>query len=67
MSIAPDLSFRLFDVNKQKDIRSFPKKSEDPAKAEACAKDYTAFKKEVFMFSIATRSLRNLSKILSEA
>ena len=51
VSIAPDLSFRLFDVNKQKEIRSFPKKSDDPAKAEACAKEFAAFKKEVLAFA----------------
>ena len=51
VSIAPDLSFRLFDVNQQKVIRSFPKKSDDPAKAEAAAKDFAAFKKEVLSFA----------------
>ena len=57
VSIAPDLSFRLFDTNKQKVIRSFPKKSDDPAKAEACAKEYAAFKKEVLAFAKARSEL----------
>ncbi len=51
VSIAPDLSFRLFDMNQQKVIHSFPRKSDDPAKAEACAKDFAAFKKEVLSFA----------------
>ncbi len=51
VSINPDLSFRLFDVNQQKEIRSFPKKSDNSKKAEACAKDYAEFKKTVLDFA----------------
>ena len=51
VSITPELGFRLFDTAKQKEIRSFPKKGSDPAKAEACAEAYAAFKKEVLTFA----------------
>ena len=44
------LKIELFDTNAQKVIRSFPKKSADPAKAEAAAKDFAAFKKDVTAF-----------------
>lgn len=44
------LKIELFDTNAQKVIRSFPKKSNDPAKAEACAKEFAEFKKQVTTF-----------------
>lgn len=44
------LKIELFDTSKQKAIRSFPKKSDDPAKAEAAANDFAAFKKDVTAF-----------------
>lgn len=44
------LKIELFDTNAQKVIRSFPKKSDDPAKAEACAKEFAEFKKQVTTF-----------------
>lgn len=48
--ITDALKIELFDTNAQKVIRSFPKKSADPAKAEAAAKDFAAFKKDVTAF-----------------
>ena len=51
VSITPELGFSLFDVKKQKEIRSFPKTSDDSSKAEACAQDYAAFKKQVLSFA----------------
>ena len=48
--ITDALKIELFDTNAQKVIRSFPKKSDEPAKAEAAAKDFAAFKKDVTAF-----------------
>lgn len=48
--ITDALKIELFDTNAQKVIRSFPKKSDDPAKAEACAKEFAEFKKQVTTF-----------------
>jgi hypothetical protein len=39
-------------VNARKEVKTFPKKSADPAKAETCASDYVVFKKEVLNNSI---------------
>ena len=50
VSITPELQLRLFDVAKQKEIRSIPKKSADPEKVQACAEDFAAFKKEIQKF-----------------
>ena len=44
------LTIELFDTAKQKVIRSFPKKSDDPDKAAACAKNFAEFKKQVTAF-----------------
>lgn len=44
------LKIALFDTKAQKVIRSFPKKSDEPAKAEVAAKDFAAFKKDVTAF-----------------
>ena len=51
VSISPDLNFRIYDVGANKEIRSFPKKSSNPAKAEECSKNFAAFKKEVLSFA----------------
>ena len=51
VSITSDLGFKLFDVNAQKEIRSFPKKSDNPQKAADEAKAYNDFKKEVINFA----------------
>ena len=51
VSITPDLNFKLYDTNAQKEIRSFPKKSADPKKVEACSKEYGEFKKMVLDFA----------------
>ncbi len=45
--LTDDLGLALFDRNKGKAVRSFPKKSENPEKAEAAAKDYAELKKQV--------------------
>jgi len=50
VSIAPDLSLELFDVGAQKSIRSFPKKSDDQTKVEACAEDFVTLRKEMRAF-----------------
>ncbi len=50
VSIAPDLSLELFDVGAQKSIRSFPKKSDDQTKVEACAEDFATLRKEMRAF-----------------
>ena len=57
ISITPDLGFKLFDVNAQKEIRSFPKKGSDPKKAEAAAGEFNDFKKEVLNFAKARTEL----------
>ena len=57
VSITPDLEFRLFDVNAQKEIRSIPKKSDDPKKAESASKEYNEFKKETLSFAKARTEL----------
>lgn len=50
ISLTYDLKFKIFDTEKQKEIRSIPKKSDDPAKAELAAKSFVELKKEVGKF-----------------
>ena len=66
VSITPELGFRIYDVKAQKEIRSFPKKSDDPAKAEACAKEFSAFKKSVLSFAKERTVLIHLMHISGE-
>ena len=66
VSITPELGFRLYDVNAQKEIRSFPKKSNDPKKAEACAKEFAEFKKAVLDFAKSRTELIHKMHISGE-
>ncbi len=50
VSITEELQFALYDTGKGKEIKSFPKKSSEPAKAEAAAKSFATFKKEITEF-----------------
>ncbi len=50
VGFSPELELTLYDVNKGKVVRSFPKKSDDPAKAETAAKEFAAFKKDITDF-----------------
>lgn len=50
VSVRSDFSLALFDAGKKKEIRSFPKKSAEPEKAEAAAKAFAEFKKEIQRF-----------------
>ena len=61
VSIGTDLSFTLFDTAKNKFIRSFPKKTADPAKAAECAEDFKTFKKNILdYFKLRTRLIHEL-------
>ena len=66
ISITPDLDFRLFDVNAQKEIRSIPKKSDDPKKAEAAGKEYNTFRKEALNFAKARTELIHMMHLSGE-
>lgn len=50
VTVTPELQLRLFDTAKKKEIRSMPKKSADPEKAQACAENFAVFKKELQKF-----------------
>ncbi len=55
------LGFVLFDQNKGKEVKDFPRKSDDPAKAEAAAEEYKAFKKAVTDFAkLRTEQLKQM-------
>ena len=45
------LGFELFDREKGKTVRAFPKKSSDPTKAQAAAEAYKDFKKQILDFA----------------
>ena len=49
--IAPDLSFSLYDVKRQKTIGSFLEAGENRARAEACEEEFAAFKENVLGFA----------------
>ena len=49
--LTDELKFELFDQEKGKEIRSFPKKSSDPEKAQAVAEEYKVFKKQILDFA----------------
>ena len=50
VTVNRDLTITLFDVNAGKTVKSIPKKSEDAAKAQACADDFKVFKKSISDF-----------------
>lgn len=50
LTVEEDLKLHLFDVGKQKAIRSFPTKSEKPERLQESAAQYEALKKEITGF-----------------
>lgn len=47
VSLTPELKFSFYDVNSGKITKSFPKKSGDPDKNAACAKEFSKVKKDI--------------------
>ena len=67
VSITQEMKFRLFDTKEKKEIRSFPKKSDDPEKTAACAKEFAALKKEVLAFAKERTALLQKMHLSGEA
>ena len=49
--LTDQMGFEMFDREKGKVIRSFPKNSSDPDKAQAASEEYKSFKKQVLGFA----------------